>query len=223
MDFAALAALTPAREIVDPNEAAENAWHAKRNGRFTASNFAALIGEGRGKDSKFTQTGYSYIHRKAAERLGSWHSVYASSMQWGNDNEADAIDAYRKRSQLVVDSRPYQFYIVDDHIGGTPDGMVQGDGCLEVKCPFDPAVHVGTAIRKTVPTNYIWQVHGHMLCTGRKWCDFVSFDPRIQDESARLVVIRVDRDEDRLKFLRERLALAVVELNSVLNQLKKAD
>lgn len=220
MDFAALDEMEVDDEVFDPIERQREEWMERRSGRLTCSKFGELIGEGRKKDQAFTEAGMRYLRLKVAERLGSWHSISAASMQWGTDNEAAAIRCYEMRTGFEVDSKPFQFIEVDDWIGGTPDGLIGTDGCLEVKCPYDPQVHINTALTKTVPTQYVWQVLGHLLVTGRDWCDFVSYDPRIVDPSG-LVVIRVERDEKRIEFLRSRLTLAVEECKSMLKELGK--
>ena len=216
-----LAELELGEELVDPLEQEREEWFAKRSGRITCSNFGKLIGEGRGKNDVFTQTGMAYLRLKVAERLGSWHSVSARSMQWGTDNEAAAIAAYAERTGFEVDSRPFQFFELGDDLGGTPDGLIGADGTLEGKCPYDPSVHINTLITRLIPNDYVWQVHGHLLVTGRQWCDFVSFDPRIKDD-CRLVIIRQERDQAKLDFLASRLALAVDEVNRLF-ELTKGD
>jgi hypothetical protein len=220
MDLAALDEMEVESEVFDPLERQRDEWMAKRSGRFTCSKFGDLIGEGRKKDQVFSEKGLRYLRLKVAERLGSWHSISARSMEWGTDNEAAAIRCYEARTGLQVASEPFQFIEVDDWIGGTPDGLVGDDGCIEVKCPFDPQVHVNTALTRQVPVEYVWQVLGHLLVTGRDWCDFVSYDPRIVDKAG-LVVIRVDRDEKRIEFLRERLNLAVDQCKLMLKALGK--
>jgi hypothetical protein len=195
-------------EVLDPVEVKRDEWLRKRLGKITCSRFGDLMGSGRSKDALFSQTGYSYLRRIVAERLGSWYSVSAKAMDWGNENESKAIAEYANRFEWDVDSTPFQYFAYDDDIGGTPDGLVGGSGCLEVKCPFDPAVHVNTLLTKEVPSEYEWQVVGHLLVTGRDWCDFISFDPRMEGKH-RLCVIRVERSEARIELLKKRLDLAV--------------
>lgn len=208
--------------ITDPLEEQRDEWLRRRSGMVTCSNFYKLIGEGRGKGDVFTQTGMAYLRRVVAERLGSWHSVSAASMAWGTENEQSAIESYRDRIGLDVDSRPFQFFKLDDWIGGTPDALVGNEGCLEIKCPFDPAVHVNTLLTRAVPKEYVWQVHGHLLVTGREWCDFVSFDPRIiKGDPRRLCVIRCNRDEMALEFLKQRLDAGVSAVKEMLSALSE--
>jgi len=214
-----LEAMVEVDEIVDPNEALREAWLKKRLGKFTCSRFGDLIGEGREKGSVFTQTGYSYIRRVVAERLGSWYSVSSKSMEHGVENEANAIDVYRFLRGVEVDSTPFQYYAYNDEIGGTPDGLVGADGCIEVKCPYDPAVHVNTLLTKTVPKDYEWQVVGHLFVTGRKWCDFISHDPRIEVLEHSTYIVRVERDEARIDFLKKRLELDCLEANKMMKEI----
>jgi hypothetical protein len=200
--------------IVDQDEAAREEWMRKRAGRITCSRFGDLMGEGKAKGDVFTQTGYNYLRLLVAETLGSWYSISANATKWGTDNEPLAIEAYRARTGYEVDSRPFQYFRYNAWIGGTPDGLVGDDGCIEVKCPYDPSVHVKTLISRQVPKEYDWQTVGHLLVTGRKWCDFISYDPRMQSPQ-NLVVIRVERSEPRIELLKSRLLLAVTVLDEM--------
>lgn len=205
-------------EVIDIAERMRAEWMARRAGKITCSRFGDLIGSGRSKDSLFTQTGYRYLRQLVAERLGSWYSASAASMQWGTDNEIGALCEYENQFQVQVQSGLYTYHEYSEDIGGTPDGLVGTDGCVEFKCPFDPSVHINTLLTKEVPEEYIWQVHGHLLVTGRKWCDFVSFDPRIKEEDKRrLVRIRVERNLPALQVLEARLKLAVQEIKRMMD------
>lgn len=205
-------------ELVDPVEAKREEWLLKRLGKITCSRFPDLMSSGRSKDEVFSQTGKAYLRRIVAERLGSWYSVSAKAMDWGNDNESKAILEYAAREIVFVDNKPFQYFAYTDDIGGTPDGLVGADGCVEVKCPFDPAVHVNTLLTKEVPKEYEWQVVGHLLVTGREWCDFISYDPRIGGPQ-KLCVVRVERSEPRIAELKKRLVLAVEEVEKMMKQI----
>lgn len=208
-------------EVFDPVERQREEWLQKRLGKLTCSKFGDLIGTGREKDAKFTKTGYTYLRRCVAERLGSWYSTSAASMSWGNDNEVGAVCEYENQFGVQVDHGLYRYYEYNADIGGTPDGLVGADGCIEIKCPYDPAVHIETMLNQTVPDDYQWQVVGHLLVTGRQWCDFVSFDPRIPEaDKRRLVRIRVERSLPRIELLLSRLTLAVDTLNEMLKKIR---
>jgi hypothetical protein len=63
---------------------------------------------------------------------------------------------------------------------------------------------------------YIWQMQGCMLATGAKSCDFISFDPRIESEAFRMVIINVPADNEMQQRLVERLAEAKEYLDQIL-------
>lgn len=206
--------------LIDPEEAARDEWFRKRSGKFTCSKFGDLMGVGRKKDEAFSQTALNYIYQIAAERLGSYCFGFdSSSTQWGKDHEAEAIAEYcalRGVSELVtgVDC----FRQLNDYTAGTPDGLIDPDGCIEVKCPYTPQEHMRTIAEHCVPDRYVWQVHGHMLITGAKWCDFISYDPRLT--KGKLFVLRVERDETALDVLSKRLELANQKVLEVMEAVK---
>ena len=205
--------------LVD-SESRRDEWIQHRAGRFTCSRFGDLMQRDRTKDpNSFGQKAMAYIRQKFAEKLGSFRSFDAASLRWGRENEAGAIEAYECRSGNLVDFELYRLFVHPqlDFIAGTPDGLVFTEGTIEVKCPFNPAEHIQTLNTKTVPSQYEWQVHGHMLVTDRQWCDFVSFDPRMDvNEPRRLVVIRCNRDEAKLTELVRRLKLAKAKLDQMM-------
>jgi predicted phage-related endonuclease len=76
--------------------------------------------------------------------------------------------------------------------GASPDGLVGQDGLVEIKCPIT-ATHIDTLLGGSVPSKYITQMQWQMACTGRQWCDFVSYDPRMPT-NMQLFIKRVPRD-----------------------------
>jgi hypothetical protein len=63
-----------------------------------------------------------------------------------------------------------------------------------------------------------------MACTGRAWCDFVSYDPRLPIEH-QLFIIRVMRDDEHIKKQEEavkKIDLEVEDIISKLNERSKA-
>ena len=89
--------------------------------------------------------------------------------------------------------------------GASPDGMVSSSGLIECKCP-DTKTHIETILSGSAPSKYIPQMQWQMACTGREWCDFVSFDPRMP-MAQQLFIKRVERDD---KYIRETLEPEVV-------------
>lgn len=173
-------------------------WQRARLGKITASRFGLVK---KLKTGNWGETALSYLYDLVGEHLtGQPSQTFTGNdaTEWGNEYEAEAIHAYTKRTGKKVKSSNTFFQHPElQFVGGTPDGLVGEKGIIEVKCPFNFKNHIRTVINRAVPEEYVAQVHGHLWLSGRDWCDFVSFDPRITKKhaSARLVIIRVTRNE----------------------------
>jgi putative phage-type endonuclease len=175
-------------------------WFEQRAGRITASRFADAIAMNK-KTGKPTAARETYMRTLVAEILSGRprHSVGSQSMAWGTEAEQFAREAYELETGLVVADAGFTTHYQYDYIGGSPDGLVAADGLIEIKCPHDEQVHIGTWLNG-MPDDHIPQVQGNMMVTGREWCDFISYDPR-QAEPYRLYVQRIKRDEDYIGHL----------------------
>lgn len=185
-------------------------WHDLRRGKVTASRISDIIAKTKSGPSALRA---NYMAELIAERLtGDTAPGFVSpAMQWGTDNEPDARTAYEFRTDAEVVQVGFITHPILHDSGASPDGLVGDDGLVEIKCP-NTATHIETLIGQSVPSKYIPQMQWQMACTGRKYCDFVSFDPRLP-ESMRLVVMRVDRDDKLIASLEKDVAdfLAEVE------------
>ena len=172
-------------------EQRSEAWFRARLGKVTASAVADVLAK--------TKTGVSasrcnYLIKLAIQRVtGQIEESYTNeAMQWGIDNEDQARVAYEVASGNFVDQVGFVDHEIIDWFGCSPDGLVNNDGLVEIKCP-NSATHWEYFKTKEVPKKYFIQMQAQMSCTGRKWCDFVSFDPRMPEKS-QLLIIRVPRD-----------------------------
>lgn len=172
-------------------------WQRARLGKITASRFGLVK---RLKNGEWGETALSYLYDLLGEHLtGEPSQTFQGNdaTEWGNEYEAEAIAEYTRLTGRKV--RTGQNFLQHPElalVGGTPDGLVGERGILEVKCPFNFKNHIRTVITREVPDEYRAQVNGHLLLSGRDWCDFVSYDPRIPKKrrSARIAVIRVERN-----------------------------
>jgi putative phage-type endonuclease len=193
-------------------------WFAARAGKVTASRVADIVAR--------TKTGYStsranYMAQLVAERLtGKVDEGFTSGpMQWGTDTEPEARIAYEFYCDRNVAQIGYVPHPNIGDAGASPDGLVGEDGLVEIKCP-NTATHIDTLLGSTVPGKYVTQMQWQMACTGRQWCDFVSFDPRLP-ESMRLFVQRVPRNNARIEELSGEVIAFLVELNDKLATLRE--
>ena len=176
-------------------------WHDARKGMITASRFGDVLAKGKGTD--FGKTAMSYAYEiLAVEITGEEKGFTNTAMEWGIENEPDARLAYQMKTFDFVQEVGFIKY--DDMVGGSPDGLIGEDGGIEIKCPYNSTNHIAVMISKETPTEYVPQVQGSMLITGRKWWDFVSYDPRFPKDK-RLIIIKNKRDEEYIKILKERL------------------
>jgi putative phage-type endonuclease len=192
-------------------------WLAARVGSLGASRVADAIAK--------TKTGYgasraNLMAELIAERLtGQPATSYTNAaMQWGNDKEPDARAAYEFLTNADVATVGLYRH---GSIAGThasPDGLVGDAGLVEIKCP-NTATHIETLLSKKVAQKYVTQMQWQMACTGRQWCDFVSFDPRMP-EAMRLFVSRVTRDDAAIAELEAEVSKFVAELDGKVAELR---
>lgn len=177
-------------------------------GCFTASSFPDAMKNGRDKKSP-GETAIKVAYEVAMERLGvEREEITAPALEWGNEWEAVAKRAYEAEKFCTVTD--FDLPVIHPelpYVAGTPDGWaVEGEGLIEIKCPYNPTNHMLNIANRDQVSNYYAQMQGYMWITGAKWCDFVSYDPRFP-ESLRLCVYRIDRDQDFIDQLSDRIKL----------------
>jgi putative phage-type endonuclease len=176
-------------------------WHQQRLGRATASRFNDIMAGERLAGWR------NYKADLVTERLtGKPRDSYTSrEMQWGIDNEPLARLRYTLATGNVVEQcefKPHPTLMA----GASPDGhIVALQRGLELKCP-NTATHLETLHSGRIPRQYYAQVQGQMWIWGFASADFASFDPRLPDNAA-LVVVHVERDEDYIADLETRVKI----------------
>jgi putative phage-type endonuclease len=197
-------------------EQGTDAWRALRVGKVTASRVADII---RKTKSGYSATRDNYQADLIVEKLTGVPTVYFTSdaMRFGTENEPNARAAYEFKTAMEVQSAGFVVHPVIRDSGASPDGFVGADGLVEFKCPLG-ATHLKTLLTGKIDPDYITQMQWQMACTGRKWCDWVSFDPRMP-ESLKLFVQRVERDNERIADLEDAVRDFLDELAKKLAQL----
>lgn len=195
----------------------EPEWFAIRLGKATASRVADIVAR--------TKSGYAasranYAAQLVCERMtGSrQESCMNAAMQWGVDTEAEARAAYAFTQGADVEEVGFVDHPALHFSGASPDGLVGSEGMVEIKCPIS-ATHIDTLLNDTVADKYIVQMQWQMACTGRSWCDFVSYDPRLPEEM-RLYVKRFPRDAERIAELEREVAAFLAEVDRTVDALK---
>ncbi len=170
-------------------------WYAARLGKATASRIADVIAKTK---SGWGASRKNYLAELVAERLtGAPAEQYVNAaMQRGTELEPQARSAYAFYRDADVTQVGFVDHPTIPMSGASPDGLVGADGLVEIKCP-NTATHIETLLSATIPDKYLVQMLWQMECTGRAWCDFASYDPRLP-EQMRLFVKRLARDDKRL-------------------------
>ncbi len=196
-------------KIIDCEQGSQQ-WHACRAGIPSASNFDMIV-TSKGEPSKQAQ---KYMYRLAGERItGIPEETYQNAaMQRGVELEAEARMFYEMTNDCKIEQ--VGFCLADGGWGCSPDGLVNGDGLIEIKCP-QIATHVGYLLDNKVPTDYFQQTQGQLLVTGRKWLDFISYYPAMKP-----LIVRVERDDGFIHKLEVELRVFCQQLEEIVNKIK---
>ena len=194
-------------KIIDCIQGSEE-WFEARLGFVTASNFHKVLNK---------KTGHGlYMRKLAAERLtGLLEESYKNEvMEYGNETEQSARLHYERANDCKIEQ--VGFIRRDKWVGGSPDGLVGREGLIEIKCPLS-STHIEIILNGKMPTLHISQVQGLLWITERKWCDFVSFDPRVLSKP--MFCIRVEFDKEYVIKLVGQVGLFVSELKEIINKI----
>lgn len=169
-------------------------WHQQRLGKVTASRIADVMAR--------TKSGYgagraNYMAELLVERLNgqATEGFTNAAMQWGTEQEPHARAEYEFITLQDVETVGFIDHPSVAMTGASPDGLIGSDGLVEIKCPTSKT-HIEFLETEKIADRYIKQMHWQMICTGRGWCDFVSYDPRIQIPEMRIAMQRVELDPD---------------------------
>ena len=207
--------------VIDfPQGSAE--WLGARAGKVTASRICDVLSrdrtgkkEGSMRRNYKAQIALEIITGRPQQETG----FKSKAMEGGLEREPLACDAYVARRQVFVDPVGLVLHPTIPRAAASPDRLVGTDGLLEVKCPY-PATHFEYLFSDEAPSEYMPQMQWEMACTGRAWCDFVSYNPDFPIQH-QLHIVRVPRDDKRIAeitaevivFLKEAEEL-VAKLNS---------
>ena len=192
-------------------------WYACRLGKVTASRVADIMAKTKSGPSASRK---NYMAELVCERLtgAKADSFTSSAMQWGIDHEAEARQAYEAQAFVDVVQVGFVNHPSIEMAGCSPDGLVELDGLVEIKCP-NSAKHIETLLSRESDKQYFAQMQMQMACTGRKWCDFVSFDPRLPGDLS-IFIHRVERDEAFIAEMEKEIRAFLEELDATVEALK---
>jgi putative phage-type endonuclease len=193
-------------------------WYRQRLGKLTGSRVADMLARTK---SGWSTSRANYLAELVLERItGKRADAYVSpAMQRGTDLEESARIAYEFRTNATIEPVGFVDHPTIPMSGASPDGLIGADGLVEFKCP-NSATHMDTLSAGTVPDKYVLQIQWQMACTGRAWCDFVSFDPRFP-EAMTLFIQRVERDGKRIAEIENQAVLFLNDVEAQVRLLKQ--
>jgi hypothetical protein len=203
-------------------------WWENRIGKFTGSEIWKLMTEPRAKKDLMSKTAETYIREKVYEILSGQlkQSIDSAATAWGHENEPIAKRYYTDRTgNEVIESKLLISKNIEG-LTGSPDGLVGEEGMIEVKCPFVGSNHLNFFFNEDTfeseNNDYYYQMQCNLLLSGRKWCDFISFDPRlILNSDAGLYIRRWEANEEVQERMIDKVNIARNLFNDYLNAFKK--
>lgn len=185
-------------------------WFIARCGVASASRFAAIMAKIKTGEAAERR---NYRTDLVVERLTgkSLEGFTTAAMKQGTEREPFARMAYEARTGIIVQEVGF-CRLEDLDAGASPDGLIDEDGGLEIKCP-ERTAHLRYLQQEAEPPEYTWQIQGGMWVTGRKWWDFVSYNPDFP-EHLQLLVRRIERNDEAIKLLGAEVARFMAEVEA---------
>lgn len=204
---------------IDPRkvEQGSDLWKQLRLGHVTASNMADVMAKGKYGESEARR---KYKVRLVAERMTnqSQDSYSNAAMEWGIEQEQFAAMAYEVKTNTLLDKTGFWPHETIAWLGVSPDRLVGNDGLVEIKCP-NTTTHIDYILDDQVPAKYHKQIQCQLWVTGRQWCDFVSYDPRLPLEN-QLFIKRAYPEKEFIAEMEAETLKFLDEVEQLINQLK---
>lgn len=174
-------------------------WYMARAGVATSSAFDRIVT----KTGKASTQADKFANEVIAELILGRpikQEFSTKEMEWGHQHESDAIAAYEFLKDCKLERGG--FFTNDARtLGASPDARVGNDGLVEIKCPYNPAIHVEFLLMQEINPIYKPQVQGQLLISERDYVDWFSYHPDMPH-----ACIRTGRDEEFIAILEEELA-----------------
>jgi len=183
--------------VFEFHDVAQNSdeWFQLRSGLLTSSNLGKVMAN---YGKAFGEPAKKYAVQIAIEQItgNPIGSNYSNEhMERGHQQEPIARMMYEEQTFCDVTNGGF---FGSDFVGCSPDGLVDKDGAIEIKCVIG-SVHYATLKRQSFDPAYKWQCIGNLSFTGRKWLDFVSYCADFP-ENKRLYVFRLNASEFKEEF-----------------------
>ena len=181
-------------------------WFNIRLGRMTASNAVAIGNNGTGLDT--------YCYKLAAEILTgkSVEIKNIEAMDRGNEIEPDARATFEFEKNIDVKQIGFASY--GDYAGCSPDGLIDNDGLIEIKCPLNNN-YVKLLAGGNIESKYIWQMQMQMAILERSYCYFVAYNPNFKRS---LFTKKINADTVKIDAIFKGLEIGEAKIKEILKK-----
>jgi putative phage-type endonuclease len=193
-------------------------WFALKLGKVSASHIHEVMAKLKSGEAAGRR---NYRVKLVAEILTGQreeNAFLSADMANGMEREDRARMAYEFQENVNVVQVGFIDHPTIKGAGSSPDGLVSEDGHTEIKCP-KTATHLDYMLLGKIPDKYIKQMQFQMACSGRQWCDFVSYDPKLP-VNLQLFIVRIERDKEMIAEIEEEVRLFIDELNDIVHALQ---
>lgn len=197
----------------------EDAWRAARAGRVTASRICDVMAKIKSGEAAGRRNYRAQIVSEILTGQPQENGFVSAEMKFGTENEPFARAAYEIANDVMVSQVGLVIHPTIDRAACSPDGLLADDGLVELKCP-NSATHIDYILKGEVPADYQPQMLFQMACTGRTFCDFVSYDPRLPSH-LQLFTRRMIRDDKRIAEMEKEVEKFLAEVDETLAALNK--
>jgi putative phage-type endonuclease len=200
--------------IIETPEQRTPDWIAARRGRCTGSRVKELFGT---KDART-----KYLYQLVAERMTGVAAEFFvnEAMKHGTEQEPFAREEYEAQTGEIVGEVGFILHPTIEFFGASPDGLVSDDGLLEIKCPTTTK-YISWIMENEIPKEHKPQMIAELVCTGRKWCDFVAYDPRVKI-GPKIWIKRYTPSQEERKEVEDVVRKFLIEVDKVFTAIVEA-
>lgn len=192
-------------------------WLEARRGLVAASTMNRLVTST--LKTADNDTSRALLNTLACERITGHVEGYFETfdMARGHNEEPFAREEYAAHKGVEVAQIGFMTRGVNGAtLGYSPDGLVNDDGLIEIKCP-QPKEHLRTILAGKPPAQYQAQLQVGLFVSGREWIDYVSYV-----QGMRLWVRRVTPDRAWFTAISAATLAAETSIKNIIAQYEQA-
>ncbi len=189
-------------------------WLKERCGCLTASRMAEAMDflKGGKESEKRRKLKIEIIAERMTDIMVS--RFVNDAMQWGIETEPAARARYEEVTGTLASPCGFALHGDIPFFGASPDGLIDDYGLLEVKCPTT-TTYTEWLTGGVVPEQHKPQMLAQLAVTGRKWCDFFAFDPRIKAEQHQHFLRRFEPKEEEILKVEAAAVMFLAEVDAL--------